>query len=202
MTSLIEGRILPTANDNNLHPKTWLKWMGYCFFNVLIYPLLWSTGWTLNVERQFLAIPVKDRDFLVVRSKKDEDGKHFTDDSMVPHKHASIYSLVKEQRQLITEKMNRGEELTSEDEHWLGDIPKNHKFHVSELLHARAATTNGHTAQAHLLVPTYPERNVVPDGREYAIGFFRRIWPQDNQSNNHLTESPMSEESPRRLYEL
>ncbi len=195
LPKLIEGHILPAANESNLHPKTWLKWIGYCFLKVLGHPLLLSTGWTLNVEKQFLAIPVKDRDFLVVRSKKNEEGKRFADDLIVPHKHASIYSLVKKQQQSISQKMNHGEDISDEDAEWLCDAPKNHKFYVSELLHERAAKANGHTAQPQLLVPTCPERNVVPDGREYAIGFFRRIWPQNNQLSSSKTTQAIEEES-------
>ncbi|MCL9683874.1 alpha/beta hydrolase [Legionella maioricensis] len=193
LTSLIEGHILPTADDSNLHPKTWLKWIGYGIFKLVFHPLLLSTGWTLNVEKQFLAIPPKDRDFLVVRSKKDAEGKRFADDLMVPHNHASIYSLVKEQRKLILEKLNNGEEISDDDIEWLCDTPANHKFHVSSLLHEGAARANGHTSQAQLLVPTYPGRSVVPDGREYAIGFFRRVWP--HQPTCHPAETQMVEES-------
>ena len=182
LTSIIEARNLPSKDESLWNPLTWLKWAKYGLIKLVLSPIIISAGWSLNVDKEFLQIPPHDRDFLVVRSKKDELGVRFSDDKMIPHKHASIYSLAKEKRAAVLEKQKRGDILSPVDEEWIDDLPKNHKFHVSEKRHEAARKANGHTVHPRLLVETNPgnskpEEEQV-DGRQYTLNFFKRVWPK------------------------
>ena len=141
-------------------------------------------GWGLNIEKQFAAIPPHDRDYLVVRSKKDAQGVRYADDKMIPHKAASTYSFVKEKTKALAKKKQEGEVLTEVEEEWLKDTPKQHKFYISEDLHEKARAANGHTAHPRLLVETNPRKecwDVNLDGRQYAFNFFNRVWPKKEE---------------------
>lgn len=176
--SILEGRSIPDANASLLHPRTLLQWLNYGFVKLILTPLVISSGWSLNIAHSFKKIPPEDRDFLVVRSKKDDQGNRFRDDAMIPYGTASVYSLVKEQFEAIQKKKQAGQVITDKEAQWLNDIPKAHKFHVSEHLHARAKLADGHIVPPQLLVPTHKVReDIEADGRQYALGFFRRVWP-------------------------
>ncbi|STX27689.1 SdbA protein, substrate of the Dot/Icm system [Legionella beliardensis] len=182
LTSIISGRSRPTKTDHPLNPLTWLKWVRFAMVQCILNPIIISSGWSLNVDKQFLAVPPHDRDFIVVRSKKDNEGNHFADDKMVPYEQASLYSLVKEKRQAIMAKQKCGEEISPEEEEWLENL-KHHKFYVSENLHDNASNANGHTVHPRLLVPTYQscaDANSL-DGRQYTINFFKRVWPTQEE---------------------
>lgn len=194
--SILEGRSIPDANAPLWHPRTLLQWLNYGFVKLILTPLVISSGWSLNVERSFKKIPPADRDFLVVRSKKDEQGNRFRDDAMIPYGTASIYSLVKEQFDAIEEKKQAGQAISDEEAQWLNDIPKTHKFHVSEQLHAHAKTADGHIVPPQLLVPTHKVReDMEADGRQYALGFFKRVWP--SRQTPALSEQEYSKSSPK-----
>ena len=135
LTSVLEGHTTPEKNASIWHPKTWLSWLMYGLVRVVLNPIIWSAGWALNVDDKFTAIPPHDRDFIVVRSNKDQHGKRFADDLMVPHKKASTYALVKEKINTIIKKQESGERLSPVDQEWLKDVPRHHKFYVSEDLH-------------------------------------------------------------------
>lgn len=178
LTSIIEERSLPEKNIPLWHPKSWWQWSTYGVVKLLLIPLIKSAGWSLNIDRKFQAIAPHDRDYIVARSKKDENGKRFADDLMVPHKKASIYSLDKEQYQFFSAK-SRERQLTDLEQEWLLTAPNQHKFHVSEELHTNARKANGHTVLPRLLVSTNPRPdNSHIDGRQYTLNFFKRIWPK------------------------
>jgi hypothetical protein len=182
LTSIIEGRNMPHKDASLWHPRTWLGWLKYGLVTLIFNPIIRSAGWSLNVDDKFLVVPPHDRDFIVVRSKKDEQAQRFADDKMVPHKKSSTYSLVKEQFKEIKAKKEKGGTLSTVEQEWLSDTPKQHKFHVSEQLHATARTANGHTVHPRLLVSTNPQaNNAVVDGREYTLNFFRRMWPKKKE---------------------
>lgn len=162
LNAIIEERRAPSKNANLWYPTTWAKWLGYGLVKAMLL-FVNSAGWSMNIEKKFAAINPEDRDYLVVRSQK---STRFFDDLMVPHKTASIHSLVKQM------KKEGGKPLSLEEREEL----RSHKFYVSEALHKTAKTTNGHVAQPRLLVPTFPQPEGPKDGREYALSFFKRIW--------------------------
>lgn len=179
LTAIIEEKAKPEKNASLANPLTWLHWIKYAFVKLFVFVFVKSANWELNVDKQFLAIPPHDRDFLVVRSKKDSQGQHFADDEMVPHDGASIYSLVKEQTNEIQTKKRTSVKLTATEQEWIKDKPKAHKFHVSSL-HKDPEKANGHTVPPQLLTPSHPDLikgKAKPDGREYAMRFFERVWP-------------------------
>ncbi|RUR04943.1 hypothetical protein [Legionella sp. km772] len=179
LSSIIEGRTKPAAQAALWHPATWFNWLTYALIKLILIPVIHSANWDLNIDKQFTTIPPHDRDFLVVRSKKDDQGRRFADDIMVPHKNASTYSLVKEQTKVIAKKQEQGQELSEQEKEWLNDQPNQHKFYVSEALHHQARTTNGHTAHPRLLISTTPRPDHTQiDGRQYAFNFFNRVWPK------------------------
>lgn len=188
--SIIEGRTLPSKNDKLINPIGLLKWLRYVAFRFIFNPLIISAGWSLDVEQQILKINPEDFDFLVVRSKKNEEGKRFRDDAMIPHKEASIHRLIKEHVANINEKEQRGEIITPAETLWRDDSLKRHKFHVSEeLMKERAKTANGHVVIPSLLTPSHPlPDDEKTDGRQYAINFFHRVWPE--------SEKPVPTQSP------
>lgn len=179
LTSVLVGHVAPEKNAPIWHPKTWLSWIMYGIVRVVLNPIIWSAGWTLNVEDKFTAIPPHDRDFIVVRSNRDAHGKRFADDLMVPHKKASTYALVKEKIKSILEKQKAGETLSLVEQEWLKDVPRHHKFYVSEDLYTDARKANGHIVHPRLLTTTkVNDENLSTDGRQYTINFFNRIWPK------------------------
>jgi hypothetical protein len=180
LTSILSGRTTPEKNAPIWHPKTWFYSLIRMIVRFIVNPIIWSAGWALNVEDKFTAIPPHDRDFIVVRSNKDQHGQHFADDLMVPHKQASTYSLVKEKIKIIAQKKEKGESLSLLEQEWLQDHPKHHKFHVSEQRHTRAKKVDGHTVHPRLLTTTkVSDENPNIDGRQYTINFFNRIWQQE-----------------------
>jgi effector protein SdbA len=187
LTSILEGRSRPEEGASLWHPKTWLQWLLYGAVKLIFNPIIRSAGWSLDIDNKFTVIPPHDRDYLVARSKKDENGNHFADDMMVPHKYASTYSLAKERFKLIDAKRTRGEELSDIEKEWLNDSPGQHKFHVSEEQHTDASKANGHTVHPRLLVSTYPRPDASRvDGRQYTLNFFKRIWPKKEQVDTDL----------------
>ena len=189
--SLLEGHSAPPEKEAPVwYPSTWWSWLKYTLVYSILTPIIWSTGWSLNVEDKFTAIPPHDRDYLVVRSNKDEHGKRFADDLMVPHKQASTYSLVKKQINAINKKRNEGKPLSEVEEEWLSDVPKNHKFYVSEALYAGAREANGHVTLPRVLVTTkVSDTNPSIDGRQYTLNFFKRVW----SNNEHQTRCEKEE---------
>lgn len=144
----------------------------------------------MNVDNKFLAVPPHDRDFLVVRSKKDEQGKRFADDQMIPHKTSSTYSLVKQKTKELIQKKNKSIELTEIEKEWLADSPRQHKFFVSEELHTNAHKANGHTVHPRLLVTTNPKPDHArADGRQYTLNFFKRLWPKHAETESVVLET-------------
>ncbi len=118
--SLVLDRILPEDNANRLNPVNWGRWLCAGLVKIIIVPLLYITRWDLSVDDAFKSIPAHDRDYLVVRSKKDATtGQRYLDDAMVPHSHASIYSLVKEEQIRLDAKKTSGEKLSLEEAEWL-----------------------------------------------------------------------------------
>ncbi|WP_419419942.1 hypothetical protein ACNVED_01140 [Legionella sp. D16C41] len=184
LTAILAERSLPPKGSNPLHPRSWLNWLKYGFVKFIFNPIIVSSGWSLNVDKQFAAIPPHDRDYTVVRSKKDKDGKHFADDKLVPHKKASIYSLVKEKTKELAARKQAGAKLTSNEEEWLQDNPKLHKFYVSEEKIKDARKANGHTVHPRNLVPTCPiscDDKTQLDSRQYSLNFFKRVWPVEEE---------------------
>ena len=184
LTSVIDARAKPAKDAPLWSPATWLNWLGYVLVKLLLIPIIYTAGWGLNIEKQFAAIPPHDRDYLVVRSKKDAQGVRYADDKMIPHKAASTYSFVKEKTKALAKKKQEGEVLTEVEEEWLKDTPKQHKFYISEDLHEKARAANGHTAHPRLLVETNPRKecwDVNLDGRQYAFNFFNRVWPKKEE---------------------
>ncbi|OGV27304.1 MAG: hypothetical protein A3F18_06765 [Legionellales bacterium RIFCSPHIGHO2_12_FULL_37_14] len=165
-SSLLEGRIHPTKQDKPYNPLTWLKWLGVALCKFILEPFLYLADWDLNIDKAFSAINVKDRDFLNVRSSKGpaKDKARFRDDAMVPHKIASIYSLVKEKNQEPNVQA--------------------HKFHISSELHKNAAEADGHVCPTHILTETFPQKSIATDGREYTVAFFNRVWNNNNSKTN------------------
>lgn len=182
LTSIMEGRARPEHKTSSKHPFAWLGWIHYAFMKFIVTPIIKSARWSLDIDDKFLAIPPHDRDYMVVRSKKDEHGTRFADDKMIPHKKASTYSLVKEKTKELVKKSNEGAPLSIEEQEWLQDVPKQHKFYVSPELHDTANKADGHTVHPCLLVETNPEQNDARiDGRQYTINFFKRVWPKNTE---------------------
>lgn len=182
LTAVVNGKAKPSKEASLKHLSTWLHWFGYAVVKLLFIPIIYSARWSLNVETQFAAIPPHDRDYLVVRSKKGENGERFADDKMISHKTASTYAFVKEQIKVFAKKKKDGCLLTTAEEEWLHDNPNDHKFYVSEDLHHKARSINGHTALPRLLVPTNPDTDCWDasiDGRQYLFNFFKRIWSKE-----------------------
>ncbi|WP_131782153.1 alpha/beta hydrolase fold domain-containing protein [Legionella gresilensis] len=194
ITAIIEQRSRPPKGANPLHPKTWLNWFIHGSVKLILNPLIVLSGWSLNVEKQFSAIPPHDRDFVVVRSKKDKQGKRFADDKLVPYNKASIYAFVKEKTKALTAKKQQGQTLSATEEEWLQDNPKSHKFYVSEEKYKNARTANGHIVLSHLLVPTCPNacESVQPDSRQYSFNFFKRVWPEQEARSTPLDQKFIS----------
>ncbi len=181
ITAIVEGKSQPDKKAPLWNPLTWLSWLNFAMVKLVIIPIIHSAHWELNIEKEFQAIPPQDRDYLVVRSKKNNEGNRFADDRMIPHKTASTYSLVKQQIKAILKKKQQGAELSALEKEWLKDTPKQHKFYVSEKLHQKASTANGHTVHSRLLVSTNPDQdNDQSDGRQYTFNFFHRIWPNSS----------------------
>jgi hypothetical protein len=195
LTSIIEGRAAANKEAPLWHPSRWLSWARYGLVKLILIPVIHSARWSLNVDKQFLVIPPHDRDFMVVRSKKDEQGKRFADDRMIPYQQASIYSLVKEKTKAIAKKKEHGAPLSEVEGEWLRDRPKQHKFYVSEEHHSNARKANGHTVHPRLLAPTNPSvDSSSKDGRQYTLNFFKRVWPDNNlgSSENSMHEPSCS----------
>lgn len=186
--SLLLDRITPEKNASLRSPLNWGKWLCVGLAKVTLVPLLYLTRWDLSVDKAFKSIPVDDRDYLVVRSKKDASGHRYRDDAMVSHAHASIYSLVKEEQLRINAKKISGQTLTQKEIAWLGDQRGAHKFHVDIGQRGDAPTVDGHTAQLRYLVRT--KQNLPPeDGREFTLKFFKRAWGDATVPAN--SEMPM-----------
>jgi effector protein SdbA len=181
LTSIIEARNKPKKTASLWNPLTWTQWLWYGIIKSIISPIIRSAKWSLDVEKEFLAIPPQDRDFLVVRSATNDSKQRFADDKMVPHKSASIYSLVKKHRKtLLTKQQEDPGHITKIEQQWIADHPRKHKFHVSEKEHKEARKANGHTVHPRLLVETYPDAvDKAANGREYLFKFFRRVWDKN-----------------------
>lgn len=165
LPAVLQHTFRPLKDEPMLHPKTWMKWVGFAFMKYMISPILYLARWDLSVENEFKAIPEKNRDYLVVRSsKKTNGGKYAHDDGVIPYR-ASIYALAKSF--LETKEQQR-----------------KHKFCISQT-HEKAQTAEGHTCQSQLLAQTFPSSgDAAPlDGRTYAFEFFRRIWPETSSTS-------------------
>jgi effector protein SdbA len=192
-TSIIEYFNTPAKDASLWHPITWLQWLSYFIIKRTISPVLNYTGWSLNIDRKFTVIPPKDRDYLVVRSKKKEQNQRFADDKLIPHKKASTYSLVKEKTKVITLKKQQGDSLSETEQQWLDDIPNQHKFYVSETLHTQARRANGHLMHPRLLISTNPRHDQsLVDGRQYMFHFFNRVWPNIKEDADFSAQSENS----------
>lgn len=184
-SSIILHQILPDKQANKLNPLNWGRYLLAGLAAITIVPLLHLAQWDLSVDKAFKSIPVEDRDYLVVRSKKDSSGHRYRDDGTVPHEHASIYSLVKGEQQRLQAKKEAGKVLNAKEEAWLNDRRGLHKFHVDITKRADAPTVNGHPVQIRYLVNTKQTDNTpLEDGREYTLRFFHRMWDKKQQPLN------------------
>lgn len=194
-SAIIDGQSKPPKDAPLWSPLTWLSWLAYAVVQIAARILIHTANWDMDVEEEFTTIPPHDRDYLVVRSKKDSEGKRFADDKMVPHKNASTYSLVKEKIKALTKKKEQGKVLSEVEQEWLVDTPNQHKFYVSEELHKDARKADGHTAHPRLLISTNPRPdNSTVDGRQYAFNFFKRVWPKKDEprDNPELNRAPIA----------
>lgn len=184
--AIILDKILPGKHANNWNPVNWGRWLLVGLVKMIIVPLLYLARWDLSVDKAFKSIPVDDRDFIVVRSKKDEAGHRYRDDDTVSHAHASIYSLVKEEQQRLQAKKEIGAVLTAKEQAWLQDRRGLHKFHVDLEQRDDAPTVNGHPVQIRYLVKTKPEGEATPceDGRKYTLRFFQKVWQHQEKAND------------------
>jgi hypothetical protein len=179
---LISGHIAPEKGANLFNPINLLR-KGLAFItHYLLVPLLYFAGWNLAADKAFKKIPVEDRDFVVVRSKKNDDGKHVNrDDPLVPHHFSSMYSLVKEMQQKVEDKPKP---LNRQDQLLLEDNLKKHKFHVGKE-RGNPRKTNGHTCNRRYLLP---RDNTPQNAREYTVNFFKHVWPQ-SMKKEHIKET-------------
>jgi hypothetical protein len=188
---LIIAAFLPEKNAKWYNPLTWLKAIVTGLVVIVLTPLLYFSGWDLSIEDAFKSIPVADRDFVVVRSKKNKQGTRNRDDAVITHDYASLYSVVKEEQQRIKQKAALGILLTQEECGWLADKRGEHKFHVDKIQRHDAAKVDGHGCQLRYLTQTKgKDPAICPDAREYAIGFFRRTW-RDKSNVSHPAIDPV-----------
>ena len=182
LPAILLARVAPAKNASPLLPLTWLQKAMALTIKYIVVPLTYLVGWDLSVDEAFKSIPPKDRGFLTVRSKKDATThQRYIDDTMIPHQTASIYSLVKEEQNRCLEKQRRHEHLTVAEQDLLNDSIKSHQFFVSPVVRENASKTDGHTCPLRYLAPTRPIQEIAaPDGREYTLGFFKRVGIQTN----------------------
>lgn len=187
LPAMISGHLPSLKNAPIWHPKTWLSVALHLGTRCVLNPIIWSADWMLNVEDKFTSIPPHDRDYMVVRSNKDEKGHRFADDTMVPHKKASIYSLAKEKHLAMKRKQESGAQLSAEELEWCDEVPRHHKFFVSPISHAKAATANGHTVVPSLLTTSKVNANNPSiDGRQYTLNSINRLFkPAKTEENDH-----------------
>ncbi len=185
-TALLGGMVSPAKNASFINPLTWLRLVGYGAIQIILKPIVYSAQWDLDVDNKFTSIPPHARDYLTVRSKKNAQGTRSTDDKLIEHKTASIYSLIKEKRNSIIKKKAQKESLTPIENEWLNDIPKQHKFHVDATAVHNAFNTNGHIIPAHFLISTNnQDQDSLINGRQYTINFFKKVWLANPNSSNH-----------------
>jgi effector protein SdbA len=173
---MLMGALLPEKNAKWYNPLTVGQWMMAGIAAILVTPLLYLAGWDLSIDKAFKSIPVADRDYLVVRSKKNAQGVRYRDDSNISHHYSSVYSLVKAEQERLKRKVNGGKSLNKEEQAWLADQRGSHKVHVSKALREDAPTVDGHTCQLRYLTKTKGDTGACSDAREFTIGFFRKTW--------------------------
>ncbi len=167
LSSLIEGHLRPL--DKNAFSMVSL--MRYFFAKIVmlvVNVLLFLSGWYINVEKDWKAIPAQDKDFIVVRSRKNDKKRHYRDDPMIQHAHASLYSLVKEEQLELKKRQEAGESLTAEEKERLCDARGAHKFYVNPDLRKNAQSVDGHRCHLRYLKPKKSELP-VKDAREYVF---------------------------------
>ena len=185
--ALLLGTILPPKKEINLlNPLHGGRIILAGLALITVVPLLYLTGWDLSIDSAFKSIPVKDRDYLVVRSKKDEHGKRYRDDRLISHAYASIYSLIKEEQNRLKTKRTCGDSLSTEEQAWLADNRSTHKFHVDKAQRPDADKTDGHTCQLRYLAKTTPETSASPDGRAFVLNFFHNAWKTPQEKANAI----------------
>lgn len=190
MSSLILGILTPDKNSSPLHPVSLLKKLVFYFAKFILSPLLHIVNWNLSSEEEFKSIPAECREYLTVHSKKDPiTNKRAVDDPYISHRVASIYSLVKEEQNRLKDKRDKGQPLSKSEQLWLNDNRKLHQFHVSPVLRESAHKVNGHTCHLRYLAPTQWKQSVVPDGREYVLGFFKQIWFKNKVNEDKKRQS-------------
>lgn len=162
----------------------------------VLKPFLTLLAWDLDVDRAFLSLPIADRDFIAVRSKKMNHAT-YKDDSVIHHPTASIYSLVKEQFKPIEQKLKKGACLSENEIAFLTQsmggkssllhdalsnpnpdelnnnlaaikeaVLKSHRFCVKA--NEKPDTLDGHSCAQRKLEEVYPQnRNQPLDARGY-----------------------------------
>lgn len=168
-------KILPQDGASKLNPLNWLRYAAAGLFLVIGVPLLKLSHWNLNAAEAWDSIPEDAKDFMVIRSAK-EGGQHLNvDDSLIPHKGASIYSYVREKL---------GEKPSTETK----DALHEHRFEVNPETGGDPKKRDGHScARAQLRArgtATHPQGWC--DGREYVVGFYQRVWPKAQQHTETL----------------
>lgn len=187
--AIILSRIWPAKNANYLNPTNWLRIIGWGCMKLIISPILYFSRWDLDVKKDFLSIPPQSRDFLVVRSSKNDRGKRYKDDFFLSHS-SSIYSVFREQQKNLATKPP--EMLTEEDRLILNDDKDRHKFIVDEIYYAQPEKINGHSISSKLLIQRNhakdePKEHEYHSGKSYQLRFFNRFFKND-KIEPHLSE--------------
>lgn len=188
---LVLYKLLPTDEAPKLHPITIGRYFLGGLFLLIGMPILYLSNWNLNTEKAWQTIPDKDKDFIVVRSAKNNDDTRNKDDDMIEHQHASIYSFVREKLQGHSEKIDK---LALDKLH-------QHRFTVNSTICSNAKTRDGHVCARYqlsqrMLNTDKDEENLnqQQNARDYTASFYKSIWHKRSIVHSLNKPSPLPEE--------
>lgn len=124
------GYLMPEQSTAKL---TEVRYLIAKIIAVLLSPLIYLSGWTLNAKKAWDIIPRKDKDYGVICAAPNSQKASAEDlDNIIHHSYASIAGHMEQQRTHILAKQYEGQSLTPEEIKIVADEPSNHYFSVSQ----------------------------------------------------------------------
>lgn len=131
ISQALAGIFFPNTNSSLWNPLSLLR---YCFgglMYVLTLPLIWLSGWQMDVASAWEKIPYVDKDYSVIRNFTDSDPNAPKEDGIIEDRWASLASLIDAQRKRALNKQQQGQYLTTDEAELVVDNPENHQFKVN-----------------------------------------------------------------------
>lgn len=128
---VLAGSVLPGVKRSLWNPLTWLQYLLGAVVYAVTTPIIWISGWHMDVAHAWNQIPAHRKNYSVVRNYVDSDPKAPAEDCIIEDSWASLASFIDEQRAVAKNKQKSGDFLNPEEMSLVNDMPEMHYFKIN-----------------------------------------------------------------------